>query len=94
MNEKNASGQSPAPAEDLVPLTQVAAALRNLAGGNPPSYRQLWHAIADGKIPAELVNGRHWVRRADLPRVAIEMGMTVPAVQRKRQQIKSAEYAV
>ena len=78
---------------DKIQLTQVSRALRDLTGRTAPTSRQLWHAIADGKIPSEVVNGRHLVRRADLPIIAAAMGLTVPAEQPKRRQSRAAEIA-
>jgi hypothetical protein len=76
---------------DTLRLTQVCSALQDLIGETPPTYRALWIAAVDGRLPSSVVNGRHTVRRADLPKRAAVMGMTVPAAQPKRQRRKAAE---
>ena len=54
------------------------AALRELAvltGKAPPSYHSFWCGLATGRFPAEQVNGRYRIRRADLPAIAATLGM-------------------
>ena len=65
-------------AVELVALTALPRELKALTGTEAPTYRRLWTLTVDGRIPAEQVNGRYQVRRADLPDIAAALGMTVP----------------
>jgi hypothetical protein len=78
---------------DKIRLTQVSHALRELTGREPPPYRQLWLAVVDGKLASEVINGRHFVRRLDLPTIAVTMGMTEPSERPKRRPAKGASIA-
>ncbi len=66
-------------AVELVSLTSLPRELERLTGARPPGYRRLWTLTVDGRIPAEQVNGRYQVRRADLPDIAAELGLTARA---------------
>ncbi len=65
--------------DELVPLTSVARELFDLTGRQPPTYRELWQAVVDGRLQAERVNGRHFLRRKNLPNAARSLGMTPEA---------------
>ena len=67
-------------AVELVALTALPRELKALTGAEAPTYRRLWTLTVDGRIPAEQINGRYQVRRADLPDIASTLGMIVPAV--------------
>lgn len=64
--------------EPVVALTALLRELTALTGEQAPSYRKLWTMTVDGRIPADQVNGRYRVRRADLPAIAGLVGLTVP----------------
>ena len=55
---------------DLIPLSSVPRAIQALTGEPGPPYRHAYFAALDGRIPAEQVRGRWFVRQADLPAVA------------------------
>lgn len=63
---------------DYVPLTALSRELTTFAGKQAPNYRKLWMLTVDGRIPAEQMNGRYQVRRADLPGIAVSLGLTTP----------------
>jgi hypothetical protein len=44
-----------------VPLTALSRELATLTGKPAPSYRKLYVAILDGKLPADQVDGRYMV---------------------------------
>lgn len=75
-----ASGRCRAPGEDLpllratIDLIAVLAEL-NKRYGRSPTYQQLWQAAVAGRVPARRV-GRYWqFRLADVPAVALAMGL-------------------
>jgi len=59
----------------------VGRKLAALTGQRAPTYRSLYVAALDGKIPAEQqTNGRWDVADADMPHIAEVFGLTSPAV--------------
>jgi hypothetical protein len=56
-----------------VPLTALSRELAALTGKPAPSYRKLYVAILDGKLPAEQVDGRYLV---DVQVAAQALGLT------------------
>jgi hypothetical protein len=62
--------------QEKVPLTKLPRELAALTGSSP-GYRQLWGMTVDGAIPAEQVNGRWHVARADVPAIATILGLPV-----------------
>lgn len=65
-------------AHDLIVLTRVAPELALLIDGEPPKYRHTANKLANGAVPAELVeyiNGRNYVRRSNLPAFAQALGL-------------------
>ncbi len=63
---------------ETVALTALPRELTALTGKQAPSYRKLWSLTVDGRLPAEQINGRYQVRRADLPGIAAMLGLSVP----------------
>lgn len=58
-----------------LPLSTVPAALER-EGFTPPSYRRVYAAALDRRIPAERgANGRWTVRPSDLPVIADALGL-------------------
>lgn len=57
---------------ERIPLPLVVRALRDRKlTRRPPSYRQVYSAVIDGRVPAEQdLNGRWSVGTADLPLIA------------------------
>lgn len=64
--------------QEMVALTALSRELFALTGKQGPGHRKLWQLTVDGRLPAEQVNGRYHVRRADLPAIADMLGLTVP----------------
>ena len=62
---------------EMMALTALPRELTALTGKQAPSYRKLWSLTVDGRIPADQVNGRYQVRRADLPAIATALGLAV-----------------
>jgi hypothetical protein len=63
---------------DLIVLTRVAPELAPLIDGPPPKYRHTANQIANGAVPAELVeyiNGRNYVRCSNLRAFAQALGL-------------------
>ena len=55
------------------PITVLAELNRRY--GRSPTYQQLWQAAAAGRVPARRV-GRYWqFQLADVPAVALAMGL-------------------
>lgn len=52
---------------EMVALSALPRDLSALTGQQAPNYRKMWSMVVDGLLPAEQVNGRYRVRRADLP---------------------------
>ncbi len=65
---------------ELVPLTAIPRELIALTGKSAPSYRTIWTQVVNGRIAADQRNGRYYVLRADLPKIAEAFGLigTVP----------------
>ena len=66
--------------DDLIVLTRVAFALAPLIDGEPPKYRHVANRMANGAVPAELVEyirGRNYVRRSNLRAFAKALGLTL-----------------
>ena len=64
--------------DDLIVLTRVAFALAPLIDGEPPKYRHVANRMANGAVPAELVEyirGRNYVRRSNLTAFAQALGL-------------------
>ena len=60
------------------PLTVLNSELAALTGRAGPGYRKLYLKVLDGLIPAERVDGRYFVRRVDLPGIAVTLGLASP----------------
>ena len=77
-----------------IPLPLLPRELAALTGAPPPSYRRCYTLVLDGRLPAELVNGRHQVRRADLPAIAELVGLTIPGdAAQSRRKAAAASHA-
>ena len=61
-----------------IPLPMLPRELARLTGAEPPTYRRCYGLALDGRLPTELVNGRHRVNRDDLPAIARMLGMPAP----------------
>jgi len=64
--------------QEMVALTALSRELFALTGKQGPGHRKLWQLTVDGRLPAEQVNGRHYVRRADLLAIASTLGLSAP----------------
>jgi hypothetical protein len=64
---------------DRIPLTELPHELTTLTGQKSPRYRRLYELVLDGVLPAERINGRLFVRPANVPAIAETLGMTVAA---------------
>lgn len=62
---------------NAIPLPSLAGELRSRYG-DAPTYRELYQATLDGRLPADCIKGRWHVRTADLDRVAELFGLTPP----------------
>ena len=61
-----------------IPLPLLPGELRRM-GANPVApYRIVLTAAMDARIPANRVNGRWYVERADLPQIAAALEMELP----------------
>jgi hypothetical protein len=73
--------------DDRIVLTRVAFELAPLIVGEPPKYRHTANRIANGAVPAELVeyiNGRNYVRRSNLRAFAQALGLQLKQPNRPR----------
>lgn len=61
---------------DLIGITYLPRELREL--GATATYRTIYRMVIDGAIPAETVNGRWFVRRADLQKIASVLHARAP----------------
>ena len=59
-----------------LPLIRLSGELTALTGKQAPNYRKLWTLVADGRLTTEQINGRHFVDRAQVPRIARSLGLT------------------
>jgi hypothetical protein len=58
-------------ARQLIPLTLLPRAISDLTGEPAPSYREIWNAAVDGRIPVQRqMNGRWYAAPIDVPRIA------------------------
>ena len=56
-------------------LTELPRALQKITGRSP-SYRTLYAAAVDGRIPAQQGENRHWTYATeDLPAIAAALGL-------------------
>lgn len=63
---------------EVIPLPMLAPTLR-ATFGSAPSYKTLYQAIVDGRLPAHF-DGRRWqVNRADLGKAAELFSLTAAA---------------
>ncbi len=58
-----------------IPLSRLSPELIDRFGGAAPGYRRLYMMAMDGKLRTELVNGRHYVLEANLPAIAVDLGL-------------------
>ncbi len=61
---------------NLISIAHLCPQLDAAYSGALPSYRRLYFDVLSGKIPAENINGRWFVRRSDLPAIGKAFGMT------------------
>jgi hypothetical protein len=54
--------------DEKLTLTDLPRALRDM--GLDVSYRRIWVAVTEGRVPAEKHGKRWMIKRADLPAVA------------------------
>ncbi len=80
---------------DRVALSALPRELTAFTGRPSPNYRRLYALTLDGVIPAQQVNGRWHVLRADLAQVANLLGMATaaPAAKASRRQPRQLEAA-
>ena len=64
---------------DVTPLPRLPAKLREMTGKPGPGYRKCYTMALDGLLPTETMNGRLYVRDADLPAIAALFGLAAPA---------------
>ena len=58
------------------------------------NHRRVFGAVLDGMIPAERINGRWYVRRDDLPKIAELLGvLPAPKIGRPRKVTQPAQVA-
>jgi len=78
--------------DDTIPLTRLPRELQSLTGQQPPTYRRCYQTVLDGQLPSEQVNGRHYVKRADLAAVAALFDLSMPKkpARTKSQQLAGA----
>lgn len=80
----------PTPDEtDLIPAPMLSAELQRLTGNPGPGIRKIIELAASARLPLER-SGRFWVcRRANLPAVAVALGLAPsapPATPRQRRK--------
>ena len=73
-DDKPAATSSAVP-EGMIPLARLPPRLRELSGRPPPSYLRLALLARDGKLPAERIGQRLYVRLADIPAIARSLGL-------------------
>lgn len=63
--------------QNHLPLSRLSPELDALPGitGRSPGYRKLHMLVLDGHLRTERVNGRHYVRKVDVPSIAEMLGM-------------------
>jgi len=70
--------EDPDALDELIVLTRVSPALATLIDDETPKYRHLTNRIANGEVPADLVEyirGRYYVRRPNLLALAQALGL-------------------
>ena len=67
---------------ERIALPALPLELKRLTGKPSPGYQPLRYAMIEGQIPAERAeNGRWSVARADLPTIAVPLGLlSAPAL--------------
>lgn len=55
---------------ETFPLSLLARELIAMTRDLVPGHRKLHRLVLDGYLPAEMVNGRWFIRRTDLPTIA------------------------
>jgi len=57
-------------------LPQLPRALAAVPGiRRTPSYRELYHAVINGDIPGNYEGGRWYIEEADIPAIALQLGL-------------------
>lgn len=81
--------------QTLLALTLLSLELNALPGavGNSPGYRKLYMMALDGRLRTVIINGRHFVPKADVPEIGRMLGMLPAQVERptREHQVAAAE---
>ena len=59
-------------------LTQLPRRLAEHTGQAAPTYRRCFDAAVEARIPAEFAASRWTVEEADVPQIAVAMGLKAP----------------
>lgn len=59
-------------------LTQLPRKLAEHTGQAAPTYRRCFDAAVEARIPAEFSGSRWSVDEADVPQIAVAMGLSAP----------------
>jgi hypothetical protein len=87
----NQFGVIPLTNPEMIGLARLSPELRAMTVGEVPSYHKLWTYVADGRIPATLVNNRYQVRRSDLPGICATLGLRIKGEIARGESIPSEE---
>lgn len=60
---------------EWLPLSRLSVVLAAETGRRAPKHRSLYAQVLDGVIPAEFINGRWRIKRADVPEIAAKLGL-------------------
>ena len=69
--------------DERIPLVSATRELKAITVGRSPPYQHIWKLIANGDLPAEQINGRWFIKRADLPAIAKLLGLLDPDAPRR-----------
>lgn len=68
----------------LVALTALPRDLAAYSGQPAPDYRTLYSKALNGRFPAQQVNSRWYFQRADLPQIAMSLGIAAASTKRPK----------
>ena len=78
--------------DDLIAMTRTAHEMVPLIDDEPPKYRYVANRIANGEVPADLVEyirGRYYVRRSNLAAFAEALGLRLKSAPSPRSGSRS-----
>ena len=62
-----------------ISIAHIGRKIAALTGKPGPTHQQVYSAVLRGAVPAEFLNGRWYMREADVPLMAQALGIAIPS---------------